>query len=186
MTLLKNGITDLNTSEEAELDIVANDLAGVAEQCSGPWISMRIPTYRMRRRGSPRVVWYAVASQYYFPKGEDTSVYRYWFPPDGAGAVANDCMGVVRNAENPVLAHHFIDYLLDNEVATRNFGWNGYRPPQVNLKPSKMVADGYVPDQLRNTSTLTSSFNRGFMEMELSPEADDSWHRVWEEFETSA
>ncbi len=185
MTLLKNGITDLNTSEEAELDIVANDLAGLASNVG----ALDIDAYTDVPHDEAWIhhAWSgdAVASQYYFPKGEDTSVIRYWFPPDGAGAVANDCMGVVRNAENPVLAHHFIDYLLDNDVATRNFGWNGYQPPQVNLKPSKMVADGYVPDQLRNTITLTSSFNRGFMEMELSPEADDSWHRVWEEFETS-
>ena len=152
----------------------------------GPWILMRIRTYRGTR---PGFITRGLVTRSHrnttFLRERTPSVIRYWFPPDGAGAVANDCMGVVRNAENPVLAHHFIDYLLDNDVATRNFGWNGYQPPQVNLKPSKMVTDGYVPDQLRNTITLTSSFNRGFMEMELSPEADDSWHRVWEEFETS-
>ena len=110
---------------------------------------------------------------------------RYWFPPDGGGAVANDCMGVLRNAKSPVLAHLFIDYLLDNDVATRNFGWNGYQPPQLKLKPSAMVAAGYVPPRLGNTITLRDSFNRGFMEMELSPDANDRWHRVWEEFEAS-
>jgi spermidine/putrescine transport system substrate-binding protein len=97
--------------------------------------------------------------------------------------VANDCIGVVRRARNPALAHLFIDHLLDSDVATRNFGWNGYQPPQTRLAPSRLVADGYVPRELKNTITRRSSFNSGFMQLELSPEVDDRWHRVWNEFE---
>ena len=185
MVLLKNGITDLNTSEKAELEMVADDLAGLASNVA----ALDIDAYTDVPQGEAWIhhAWSgdAIASQYYFPRDEDPSVMRYWFPPDGGGAVANDCIGVLRNARNPVLAHLFIDYLLDNDVATRNFAWNGYQPPQVELKPSKMVADGFVPDHLKNAITRPSAFNRGFMEMELSPEADESWHRVWEEFETS-
>jgi spermidine/putrescine transport system substrate-binding protein len=185
MVLLKNGITDLNTSDKAALATVSGDLAGLANIVS----ALDIDAYKDVPRGEAWIhhAWSgdAIASQYYFPEREDPSVLRYWFPPDGGGAVANDCMGVLRNAKSPVLAHLFIDYLLDNDVATRNFGWNGYQPPQVKLRPSQMVSDGYVPAQLRNTITRRSSFNRGFMEMELSPEADDRWHRVWEEFERS-
>ena len=82
-----------------------------------------------------------------------------------------------------MLAHLFINHLLDFDIATRNFGWNGYQPPQNELGPKRLVVDGYVSRELKNTITRRSSFNSGFMQMELSPEADDRWHDVWEEFE---
>jgi spermidine/putrescine transport system substrate-binding protein len=184
MVLLKNGITDLNTSDEGALATVAEDLNALAENIG----SLDIDAYKDVPAGEAWIhqAWSgdAIASQYYFPKGEDPDVIRYWFPPDGTGAVANDCIGVLRGARNPVLAHLFIDHLLDSDIATRNFGWNGYQPPQSKLAPSRLVADGYVPRELKNTITHRSSFNRGFMQMELSPEVDDLWHGVWEEFET--
>jgi spermidine/putrescine transport system substrate-binding protein len=183
MALLKNGITDLNTDDEAALATVADDLASLATNVGG----LDIDAYTDVPGGEAWIhqAWSgdAIASQYYFPKGEDPSVIRYWFPPDGRGAVANDCIGVVRRARNPALAHLFIDHLLDSDVATRNFGWNGYQPPQTRLAPSRLVADGYVPRELKNTITRRSSFNSGFMQLELSPEVDDRWHRVWNEFE---
>jgi len=183
MVLLKNGITDLNTSDEGALATVAKDLAALAENIG----SLDIDAYKDVPAGEAWIhqAWSgdAIASQYYFPKGEDPDVIRYWFPPDGTGAVANDCIGVLRQARNPVLAHLFIDHLLDSDIAARNFGWNGYQPPQNKLAPSRLVADGYVPRELKNTITRRSSFNRGFMQMELSPEVDARWHGVWEEFE---
>jgi len=183
MVLLKNGITDLNTGDEAVLATVADDLAALAENVG----ALDIDAYKDVPGGEAWIhqAWSgdAVASQYYFPKGEDPTVIRYWFPPDGTGAVANDCIGVLRDARNPVLAHLFIDHLLDSDIAIRNFGWNGYQPPINNLAPSRLVADGYVSRELRNTITRRSSFNRGFMQMELSPEVDDRWHGLWEEFE---
>lgn len=184
MVLLKNGITDLNTHDEAALGTVADDLAALAENIG----ALDIDAYKDVPGGEAWIhqAWSgdAIASQYYFPKGEDPTVIRYWFPPDGTGAVANDSIGVLSQARNPVLAHLFIDHLLDSDIAARNFGWNGYQPPQNKLAPSRLVADGYVPRELKNTITRRSSFNRGFMQMELSPEVDDLWHGVWEEFET--
>jgi len=183
MVLLKNGITDLNTSDEGVLAMVADDLAPLAENIG----ALDIDAYEDVPGDEAWIhhAWSgdAIASQYYFPKGEDPSVIRYWFPPDGTGAVANDCMGVLRKARNPVLAHLFIDHLLDFDIATRNFGWNGYQPPQNELGPKRLVVEGYVSRELKNTITRRSSFNSGFMQMELSPEADDRWHGVWEEFE---
>jgi spermidine/putrescine transport system substrate-binding protein len=183
MVLLKNGITDLNTPDEAALATVADDLSGLAGNIG----ALDIDAYKDVPSGEAWIhqAWSgdAIASQYYFPPGEDPGVIRYWFPPEGAGAVANDCIGVLRGSRNPVLSHLFIDHLLDFDVATRNFGWNGYQPPLTKLLPSRLVADGYVPAELKSTITQRRSFNRGFMQMELSPEVDARWHGVWEEFE---
>jgi spermidine/putrescine transport system substrate-binding protein len=183
MVLLKNGITDLNTGDGEALATVDRDLANLAENVGG----VDIDAYTDVPAGDAWIhqAWSgdAIASPYYFAEGEDPSVIRYWFPSDGQGAVANDCIGVLREASNPVLAHHFIDYLLNFDVATRNFAWNGYQPPQLKLRPSQLVAQGYIPEYLRNTIVERESFNRGFMQMELSPLADELWHRVWEAFE---
>ena len=185
MVLLKNGITDLNTGNKAALETVAEDLAALNDNVS----ALDIDAYKDVPSGEAWIhhAWSgdAIAGQYYFPQGEDPAVLRYWFPPEGNGAVANDCIGVLREAKNPVLAHLFINHLLDDDVALRNFGWNGYQPPQIKLTPPLMVADEYVPAQLENAITRRNSFNRGFMEMELSVETDGLWHRVWEEYEAS-
>ena len=40
---------------------------------------------------------------------------------------------------------HFINYILDNEVSEKNFGWNGYQPPLTKLGRR-------LPDRSRATS----------------------------------
>jgi spermidine/putrescine transport system substrate-binding protein len=186
MVLLKNGVTDLNTADGEALATVADDLALLAENVG----SVDIDAYTDVPSGDAWIhqAWAgdAIASPYYFAKGEDPSVIRYWFPPDGRGAVANDCMGILRGSPNPVLAHHFINYLLDSDVATANFAWNGYQPPQVGLKPPLLVAEGYIPGYLGNTIVRRESFNSGFMQLELAPRVDQQWHRVWGEFNDRA
>ena len=182
MVLLKNGITNLNTGDAADLATVADDLAVLAANVGG----VDIDAYTDVPSGDAWIhqAWSgdAIASPYYFARGDDSTVIRYWFPPDGAGAVANDCIGVLRNARNPVLAHLFINYLFDPDVATTNFEWNGYQPPIDGLKPSLLVREGYVPGYLSNTVVERSAFNSGFMQLELPPDINAEWHRVWEDF----
>ena len=76
----------------------------------------------------------------YVPNDGDVSVLRYAWPPKATqdkagGMIANDCMSVLANAEHPVLAHAFINYVLDAKVALENMGWLGYQPPQKSLDP---------------------------------------------------
>ena len=59
-------------------------------------------------------------------------------------------MGVLANAENPVLAHLYLNYLLDNDVAEKNFSWVGYLPAITKLDADYVIAAGYVPEHLRN------------------------------------
>ena len=59
----------------------------------------------------------------------------------GGGYVSNDCMAVLANAERPVLAHAFINYVLDTKVAIKNMSWLGYQPPQKSLDPSSWIRD---------------------------------------------
>jgi spermidine/putrescine transport system substrate-binding protein len=53
----------------------------------------------------------------------------YWWPMDGTGWVGCDLTAICARGRSPVLAHAFVDHLLDEDVAFRNFLWNGYQPP---------------------------------------------------------
>ena len=55
---------------------------------------------------------------------------------------------VLRGAKNPVLAHHFLNFLLDNKHGLENFSWLGYMPPLKTINPDKVVAQGYIPKNL--------------------------------------
>ncbi len=65
-----------------------------------------------------------------------------------------DCMVIPANAENPKLAHEFINYLLDYDIAYTNSEWVGYASPHkdVLLDLSSMGGyfegnEAYVPRQ---------------------------------------
>jgi spermidine/putrescine transport system substrate-binding protein len=124
----------------------------------------------------------AVNAQYYLPKGTSPDVLRYWFPSDGQGMVDNDLMVVLAQGENPVAAHHFINYLLDQDVSIRNFAWNGYQPPLKTLTPESLVADGYIPDNLARATVLQRYFTTGVRLLQLPAAADNQWHQIWQEF----
>ena len=67
--------------------------------------------------------------QSYMPKGTPVEVVGYWFPQDGKGPVGNDTITVLKSGHNPVLAHLFLNYMLDLKNALTNISFNGYMQP---------------------------------------------------------
>ena len=57
----------------------------------------------------------------------------YWFQPNGKGLIQNDMMAIPKSAEHPVLAHHFLNFLLDPKNALLNFNGIGYQQPLNQL-----------------------------------------------------
>jgi spermidine/putrescine-binding protein len=108
------------------------------------------------------------------------------WPPKGAasttgGYVSNDAMGIPRNAENPVLAHHFLNFMLDRDVSLKNFSWVLYQPPLQGLEPISLVQDGYIADYLQSTVVQEADFGMGQAPIQLTPEADALWLDAWSE-----
>ncbi|MFM8352044.1 MAG: hypothetical protein ACKN9D_13390, partial [Actinomycetales bacterium] len=122
----------------------------------------------------------------YLPEGVDPSVLRYWYPSDGRGMVNNDFMCILKGGQNPVLAHHFLDYLLRNEVAIKNMAWVGYQPPLRSLTPATMVADGYLPQNLASAVVLPEWFQVGYPLLELPPEVEAEYQAIWQQFKAGA
>jgi spermidine/putrescine transport system substrate-binding protein len=120
----------------------------------------------------------------YAPNESDVSALRYAWPPKATGdkvggAISNDCMSILANAEHPVLAHEFINYVLDAEVARENMGWLGYQPPQKDLNPKTFVEDGLIPESLSTAVVEQGDFEMGQITTQLTPEEDARWLDTW-------
>ncbi|MGH2696776.1 MAG: polyamine ABC transporter substrate-binding protein, partial [Actinomycetota bacterium] len=121
------GNTDINTGDPAAIEearnalIEASSALNLAFTIDGAYI--RLPEGRLGLQHA----WSGdlAAAPYYAPKGEDPTTLRWMWPPKGAasttgGYVSNDAMGIPRNSENPVLAHHFLNFMLDRDVSLKN------------------------------------------------------------------
>jgi spermidine/putrescine transport system substrate-binding protein len=86
---------------------------------------------------------------------------------------------VLNGAENPVLGHMFLNYMLDDKVAIKNFGWNGYQPPINTLEPNKLVDDGTIVKNLETAVIVQDDFDTGQTPQQLTPEEDQRWLDVW-------
>ena len=115
----------------------------------------------------------------YMPKGTPVEVVGYWFPTDGKGPVANDTNTVLRSATNPVLAHLFLNYLLDLPNVLENISYNGYMQPLNEVTPQRLVKEKILPPSLMSTVVLPSYFRRGVGELQLPVDADALWQQAW-------
>jgi spermidine/putrescine transport system substrate-binding protein len=124
-----------------------------------------------------------VSAQYYLPKGVDYTVLGYWYPADKGGAVGSDTIAILRSAKNPVLAHEFLNFFLDEQNAYDNFfNFTGYQPPQNSLDPDRLVADGVVPTHLASCVVRPEDFDKGHILLELDPDTDMIWQDAWAQF----
>jgi spermidine/putrescine transport system substrate-binding protein len=182
--LLRNGVTDVNTGDQAALEQVRQDLLAMTDAVN---VKTSVLDYQYVPEGRAWVheAWSGdfVSAQYYLAQGVETSDLGYWFPPDGKGLVGSDCMAVPRTAKNPVLAHHFLNFMLDNDNAYANFyNFVGYQPPLNSLNPDLLVSDEVVPAHLASTVVRPEDFDEGYTLLELSPEVDARWQTIWAEF----
>jgi spermidine/putrescine transport system substrate-binding protein len=119
------------------------------------------------------------AAPLYTPKGTPASVLRYWWPSDGRGPINNDMFGVLRGARNPVLAHLFLNHLLDPSVALTNFAFNYYQQPLNAMTPELLVKHGLIPPTLDSTIIREEQFRHGLVQGPLSEYGSVLWENAW-------
>jgi len=187
MVMLRQGQTDLNTGDDAALAKVKQDLLALAST-THPKVTITQYTDLPEGKLSIAQAWSgdAINMPSYLPSGKSASILRYWFPADGRGVVNSDLMVVMRGGKNPVLAHLFLDHMLDPEVAAGNFSATGYQPPQLSIDPKKIVADGTVPANLASAVVRPEAFDTGYRTLELPPEVDARWQAIWTQFKAGA
>jgi spermidine/putrescine transport system substrate-binding protein len=187
MALLRGGGTDLNTADAAALAKAQSDLLAMTA-ATHPTVTITDYSDLPGGRFAISHAWSgdAVNMPYYLPKGGDPGILRYWFPANGKGLVNNDLAVIMKTGRNPVLAHLFLEHLLDPDVALANLSATGYQPPQNTLTPAKLIAEEYIPKNLKTAAVLPGSFTTGYRTLELPPAVDAQWQAVWQRFKAGA
>jgi spermidine/putrescine transport system substrate-binding protein len=125
------------------------------------------------------------AIPYYLSKGTPVRAVNYWWPEDGRGLMGNDTFAVLKGAPHPVLAHLFLDHLLDTETALLNMEFTGYQQPLVEMTPERVVEEELVPENLTSTIVREKQFDFGFLQGPLSAEGMGVWETAWSEVKTT-
>ena len=178
--LMKNGIFDLNTTDPNQIAAAGQSLQELAQLTN---VHIDNNDYTEIPSGQ---IWIhhawsgdiATAASY-MPKGVNVDVVGYWFPPDGKGPVGNDTITVLKGAPNPVLAHLFLNYMLDQSNVLTNISFNGYMQPINGITPQRLVSEQLLPPSLTSTAVLPSYFRRGVMQLQIPVTANALWEQAW-------
>ncbi len=182
MSLLRNGVTDVNTEDPALLNAAEAQLKKLV-----PLVNVKVDISGYTQIPEGRAVvhqcWSGdmISAQYYLPKGTSVDVLGYW-RPDTKAVVGSDTISVMAGASNPVLAHLFLNYLLNNDNALKNFGWVGYQPAQSKFTPEYLSSQGYVPKNLQNAVVTLDDYHSGVELLQLSPTGRNLWDDAWASF----
>jgi spermidine/putrescine transport system substrate-binding protein len=184
MALLRNGVEDVNTGDPAAIEQAKNDLIELIDLVN---VKVSAEDYSKVPEGAAWIhqSWSGsmISAPYYLPKGLDDTVLGFWFPAEGGGVIGSDTITVCRGAQSPVLAHHFLDFMLDEQNAYDNFaGFVGYQPPLTSIDPDLLVAEEVVPEHLASTIVRPEDFDRSQELLELAPADDALWQNAWAEF----
>ena len=186
MVLLRNHIDDVNTGSQKNLNMVDTQLAQMAK-ATNPLVNVNDYVDLPEGKTWVNEAWSGdtVNAQYYGPKGFDTSVLRYWYLPTHA-PVNNDTMALLSGGKAPVMAHLFLNYMLDFSNAMENFSWLGYQPPQSAINAALLIKQQLIPPNLNTTVVSRPIWKSGSRELELNPTVDAAWHDVYRRFQAGA
>jgi spermidine/putrescine transport system substrate-binding protein len=181
--LLKLGLYDLNTTDERQITASLHELQHLQSLVD---VVIDNNDYTEVPSGQTWIhhAWSGdmAAAPEYLPKGVPIEAIGYWFPTDGRGPVTNDTMAVLRSGHNPVLAHLFVNYLLDEAVALETISWNGYAQPIDGITAERLIKEKLIPANLASTTVPRSYFHRGVRELELPTTANETWELAWTKF----
>jgi spermidine/putrescine transport system substrate-binding protein len=180
MALLHNGVTDVNTENPQQLTAARKTLAQLVASAH---LKFDTNEYQHLADGSLWLhqAWSGdmAATPSYAPKGTPSSVFRYWWPTDGRGPINNDTFGILRGAKNPVLAHLFLNHLLDESEVLNNFTYTFYQQPISAMTPEVLVKKGLVVPNLETTTIRESQFKSGLVQGPLSQKGEVLWQNSW-------
>ncbi len=184
LALLRRGVTDLNTEDPELLARAADDLKELNEIAT---VKVTINGYETLPAGRMWLnqLWSgdmlnAVIS--YLPEGTSADVLSYWSQPAG-GPIFNDCMCLGAAAAKPVMAHRFLNYMLDPKNALENFvGYVGYQPPITAIDADALFEQQILPENLRNCVVTREEYANGNAYLGLTADGRRLWDQSWAEF----
>jgi spermidine/putrescine transport system substrate-binding protein len=183
--MLRKGLTDVSTSDPKVISQAGDDLGELTNLMN---IAVNIEGYHTIPEGATTVAhtWSGdmMNAQYYLPDGTGPEVLAYWQPE--TAVIANDTMCVLSKAKSPVLAHLFIDHILDKDNAQTNFGFVGYQPAIEGLGAQELIDAGLVPESLRSCVLSNDQISNGLRYLPLSTDVETLWNDAWSKFRAGA
>jgi len=186
MAMLYRQFYDINTEDPGEIDKALADLKALIPICNP---KINITEYQTLATGQSWLhqSWSGdLLGAYvnYLPSGDDGSKLRFWAAEKGKGPIQNDCWAVSATTTKPVLAHLFLNYILDQDVAYNNFiKFTGYQPPQKSITPDALIAKKVVPETLRNAVMGPEDAGAGSMqECTLTSKGQKLWQSAYAKF----
>jgi spermidine/putrescine transport system substrate-binding protein len=184
MMLLRNGVTDPDSDDPVAIDAAKDAILqmindnGARLLINGTYAKLPEGEFTVSQAWSGDIV----GAKYYLPKGTPEDVLGYWYPDDQKGLIGNDTIVIPSDAPHPRLAHEFLNFLLDEKWGYMNFAdWNGYQPPFNSIVPDRLIGEGVVPPALSKAVLGEENFTLGYIQSELTPEADALWLAAWNE-----
>ncbi len=182
MTLLRRHIYDINTESPALINRAEKDLSQLTSLAN---VKVNVNDYTDVPSGATYLsqAWSGdmATSPMYLPKGVPSTVLGYW-RPDNYAETQNDMITILRGAKHPVLAHTFLNFLLDDQIGLENVSWNGYIPPLTSVTPATVVSHGIIPENLTSTIVRESDFKRGVTIDALTTQGESLWENAWSNF----
>jgi spermidine/putrescine transport system substrate-binding protein len=182
MALLRRHVSDVNTEDAGLVKRAGSDLKQLTKLVN---VKVNTTDYQDLPGGATWLTqaWSGdmASAPGYMAKGTPVSVVGYW-RPDKGGMIGSDIITVLRHAKNPVLAHLFLNYLLEKKHALKNFSWLGYVPPQRSIDPDKLVAQGYIPKNLESTIVREKEFAGDHTLLPLTTKGETIWQNAWSAF----
>ena len=184
MAMLRKGLSDVNTVDQKVID---QALADLTELISLVNVKVNINAYKDLPEGTSSIAhtWSSDlinAANGNLPTGVGPEVLGFWHPPAGKYLVTNDSMGVVAGCEHPVLAHRYLNFLLDNDNAEQNFTFVGYLPALKKFTSDYVVAQKLVPANLANCIPTQDEIDKGLYMKPLGAAGDAIWESAWSKF----
>ena len=148
----------------------------------GPYAELQTGEYAIQQAWSGDVL-----SAKRFGDGTDRTLASTGFVWPAGGVVGCDLTAVCAGGRNPVLAHRFLDYLLEEEVALDNFAWNGYQPPVASAQPSSFADPAFpwstiVPAHLLDAILAPEDLVTGTFLRPLDASREAVWQQGWRRF----
>jgi spermidine/putrescine transport system substrate-binding protein len=175
---------DVNTEDPIVISRAGRDLGKLADICN---VKVAITDYQTLPEGKTVLhqSWSGdvlAGALYYMPKGVKPDVLSFWGPKQN-GVVQNDFLCIGRTSKNPVLAHQFLNFLLDERNAYDNFiQFNGYTPPQNTIDAESVIKRGLIPRSLAEAFVRPEQFAFNQELLQLSVEGERLWDDAWSKF----
>jgi len=186
MALLRKGHKDINTEDPKLINAAVSDLQQLYDICNIKVGDLQYETIPEDKAWLNQAWSGDMMSGYFYflPKPSVGPLLRFWNPGYGNGPIQNDMWSICADTKKPVLAHLFLNYMLDNGVAYSNFvNFNGYQPPLTEIDPEHEVSKGVIPETLANCILTADDLGPdSLQEMTLTTTGQQLWQNGYSQF----